>query len=120
MLFFTYVLFLGTAALVATAAGILIADAWSARSRGLVFQWRLAGRLAVAAGLSLLLALGIVVVPIGAAGVRVSQLSGTLKGPLYAGTHVIVPFIQQVSNLTSTMRSGSYQAPSSSEFHSAS
>jgi regulator of protease activity HflC (stomatin/prohibitin superfamily) len=44
----------------------------------------------------LLLGLSIVVVPSGFAAVRVSQVSGTLPGTLYAGTHFIVPLVQQV------------------------
>jgi regulator of protease activity HflC (stomatin/prohibitin superfamily) len=56
----------------------------------------LAVRLAMLAWLPLLPALSIVVVPSGMAGVRVSQISGTLTGPLYPGTHFIVPLIHHV------------------------
>jgi regulator of protease activity HflC (stomatin/prohibitin superfamily) len=59
-------------------------------------RWRLAARLAVVAFLVLLPAFGIVVIPSGTAGVRVSQISGTLAGTLYPGTHVVMPLIHQV------------------------
>jgi regulator of protease activity HflC (stomatin/prohibitin superfamily) len=36
------------------------------------------------------------VVPAGLAGVRVSQVSGTLPGTLYPGTHFVVPLVQRV------------------------
>ena len=51
--------------------------------------------LAIAA---LLLSLSIQVVPAGMAGVRVSQLSGTLPGTLYPGIHLIFPLLQQVES----------------------
>jgi regulator of protease activity HflC (stomatin/prohibitin superfamily) len=59
-------------------------------------RFALAGRLAVVALLPVLLGLSIQVVPSGAAGIRVSQLSGTLPGTLYPGTHFIVPLVQSV------------------------
>ncbi len=59
----------------------------------LVFAARLGG----AAFLLLLLALTIVVVPSGRAGVRVSQLSGTVPGTLYPGTHLVLPLVQHVA-----------------------
>jgi len=65
-------------------------------SQPLAGRWRLAGRLALIGWIPLLLALSIVVVPSGSAGVRVSQLSGTLAGTLYPGTHVVMPLIHQV------------------------
>lgn len=59
----------------------------------LVFAARLGG----AAFLLLLLAITIVVVPSGKAGVRVSQLSGTVPGTLYPGTHLVLPLVQHVA-----------------------
>ena len=50
-----------------------------------------AGVLAFLAGLS------IEVVPSGMAGVRVSQLSGTLPGTLYPGTHFVLPMVQSLA-----------------------
>ena len=60
------------------------------------FRWKLAARLAVLAFIAILPALGIVVVPSGMAGVRVSQISGTLGGTLYPGTHFVAPLIHHV------------------------
>jgi len=60
-------------------------------------RWRRAARLAGLACIPLLLALSIVVVPTGFAGVRLSQVSGTLPGTLYPGTHFVVPLVQQVA-----------------------
>src|SRR5205823_12121412 len=48
---------------------------------------RRAGLLVVAAIVPLLISLSIAVVPSGQAGVRVSELSGTLPGTLYPGVH---------------------------------
>jgi regulator of protease activity HflC (stomatin/prohibitin superfamily) len=59
-------------------------------------RWRLAARLAAIGCVAMLPALGIVVVPSGMAGVRVSQLSGTLAGTLYPGTHVVMPLVHRV------------------------
>ena len=44
-----------------------------------------------AAWLPLILAAGIVVVPSGMGGIRVSQTAGTLPGTLYPGVHFVVP-----------------------------
>jgi regulator of protease activity HflC (stomatin/prohibitin superfamily) len=59
-------------------------------------RWRLAARLAAIGCVAMLPALAIVVVPSGMAGVRVSQLSGTLAGTLYPGTHVVMPLVHRV------------------------
>ncbi len=59
-------------------------------------RWKLAARVAALGLLPLLLGLSIQVVPAGMAGVRVSQISGTLPGTLYAGFHLVVPLIQTV------------------------
>ncbi len=45
----------------------------------------------------MLLALGIVVVPSGTAGVRVSQTSGTLAGTLYPGVHFVTLLVENVA-----------------------
>lgn len=60
------------------------------------FRWRLAAGYAAIACLLLIPALGIVVVPSGSAGVRVSQISGTLPGTLYSGTHFVMPLVHSV------------------------
>jgi regulator of protease activity HflC (stomatin/prohibitin superfamily) len=98
MLLLKYALMTGSIGLFIGAASILIAGAVAAArlSRPLTPRWQPAARLAVAAWLPLLASLGIVVVPSGMAGVRVSQLSGTLAGTLYPGTHFIVPLVQSV------------------------
>jgi regulator of protease activity HflC (stomatin/prohibitin superfamily) len=60
-------------------------------------RWRLAGQIGGAALLLLLAGLSIQIVPAGMAGVRVSQISGTLPGTLYAGFHLVVPLVQTVA-----------------------
>ena len=98
MLLFKYLLMLGSAGLFSAAAGVLVADVVKAarESQSLVLRWRLATRLALLAWLPLLPALSIVVVPSGMAGVRISQLSGTLAGTLYPGTHFVLPLVHRV------------------------
>ena len=49
-----------------------------------------------AAWLPLILAAGIVVVPSGMGGIRVSQTAGTRPGTLYPGVHFIVPLLDSV------------------------
>src|ERR1017187_1418563 len=61
-------------------------------------RWRFAGRLAVLAMAPLLIGLSIQVVPSGMAGVRVSQISGTLQGTLYPGLHLVFPLVQNVES----------------------
>jgi regulator of protease activity HflC (stomatin/prohibitin superfamily) len=60
-------------------------------------RWRLAQRLAVASVLPLLLALSIIVIPDGWAGVRISQIWGARPGTLYPGVHFVTPFIDNVA-----------------------
>jgi regulator of protease activity HflC (stomatin/prohibitin superfamily) len=55
-------------------------------------KWALLG-----AWLPIILASGIVVVPSGMAGVRVSQTSGTRPGTLYPGVHWVTPLIDTVA-----------------------
>jgi regulator of protease activity HflC (stomatin/prohibitin superfamily) len=54
--------------------------------------------LAASGCLPLLIASGIVVVPAGMGGVRVSQISGTLPGTLYPGTHFVTPLMESVES----------------------
>ena len=63
-------------------------------------RWRLFTRHVVIAILLLLPGLSIVVVPSGMAGVRVSQLSGTVGGTVYPGTHFVSPLVQQMELYT--------------------
>ena len=44
----------------------------------------------------LLISAGIVIVPSGMAGVRVSQTKGTLAGTLYPGVHFVMPLVERV------------------------
>jgi regulator of protease activity HflC (stomatin/prohibitin superfamily) len=60
-------------------------------------RWRGTLALALLAWGPILLALGIVVVPSGMAGVRISQTSGTLPGTLYPGAHFITPLAETVA-----------------------
>lgn len=59
-------------------------------------RWRVGAALGLLAWGPILLALGIVVVPSGAAGVRVSESSGTLAGTLYPGAHFVTPLEENV------------------------
>jgi regulator of protease activity HflC (stomatin/prohibitin superfamily) len=59
-------------------------------------RWQTCVGLGVAACLPLLLANGIVVIPAGMGGVRVSQLRGTLPGTLYSGAHFVTPLVDSV------------------------
>jgi regulator of protease activity HflC (stomatin/prohibitin superfamily) len=60
-------------------------------------RWRTSLALAMLAWGPLLVAFSIVVVPSGMAGVRVSQISGTVPGTLYAGAHVVTPLVEDVA-----------------------
>jgi regulator of protease activity HflC (stomatin/prohibitin superfamily) len=60
-------------------------------------RWRGSLALALLAWGPILLALGIVVVPAGMAGVRVSQTAGTLAGTLYPGVHLVTPLAESVA-----------------------
>jgi regulator of protease activity HflC (stomatin/prohibitin superfamily) len=98
MLLFKYVLMAGSAGLFSAAAGVLVVDVVTAvrASQMLMLRWQLAARLALLACVPLLPALSIVVVPSGTGAVRVSQLSGTLPGTLYPGTHFVMPLLHRV------------------------
>jgi regulator of protease activity HflC (stomatin/prohibitin superfamily) len=59
-------------------------------------SWTTAKWAFLGAWLPLILAAGIVVVPSGMGGIRVSQTSGTRPGTLYPGVHLIVPLVDSV------------------------
>lgn len=80
-------------ALLAASAAIPIYDVYR-RSQPRI---RSAGRLAVFSLGPLLLGIAIVVIPAGRAGVRTSQISGTLPGTLYPGLHLVLPLVQSVA-----------------------
>jgi regulator of protease activity HflC (stomatin/prohibitin superfamily) len=97
MLFTKYLLLVFGAGLLAAAAGAVIHGAYLlTKSLERPIRWRLAGKLAIAACVPILLGLSIVVVPAGMAGVRVSEISGTQPGTLYPGVHWVVPLIERV------------------------
>jgi regulator of protease activity HflC (stomatin/prohibitin superfamily) len=62
-----------------------------------VVRWRSSLALAMLAWGPLLLAFSIVVVPSGMAGVRVSEMSGTVPGTLYPGAHMVMPLVEDVA-----------------------
>ena len=62
-----------------------------------VVRWRTSLALAMLAWGPLLLAFSIVVVPSGMAGVRVSEMSGTVPGTLYPGAHMVMPLVEDVA-----------------------
>ncbi|HZU24852.1 MAG TPA: SPFH domain-containing protein [Bryobacteraceae bacterium] len=59
-------------------------------------RWPLSLRLALIGALPILLALSIVLVPSGYAGVQVSQFQGALPSTLYPGVHWVAPLIDHV------------------------
>lgn len=94
MLIVKYLLLMSAAGLVAGAAAIVYLDLRKAAGR---IRWRDAGHLALAALVPLLAGLSIVVIPSGRAGIRVSQISGVLPGPLYPGVHFVMPLVHSVA-----------------------
>jgi regulator of protease activity HflC (stomatin/prohibitin superfamily) len=108
MLFVKYLLMSGGVSMLLMAAGILGYDTFVAIERrrlalepGAVREpshshWRTSLALALLAWAPLLIALSIVVVPSGMAGVRVSQSKGTLAGSLYPGVHFVTPFLEEI------------------------
>ena len=110
MLFLKHLLMFGGVGMILVAAGILAYDIYSQlqyrRAREKATEpmlpmpqahWRGALALALLAWGPILLALGIVVVPSGMAGVRVSQTNGTLPGTLYPGVHFVTPLVENVA-----------------------
>jgi hypothetical protein len=59
-----------------------------------VVRWRTSLALGMLAWGPLLLAVSIVVVPSGTAGIRVSEISGTVPGTLYPGAHMVMPLVE--------------------------
>jgi regulator of protease activity HflC (stomatin/prohibitin superfamily) len=59
-------------------------------------RWRTSLALLLLAWGPLLIAFSIVVVPSGMAGVRVSQMNGTVPGTLYPGAHLVMPLVEDV------------------------
>jgi len=110
MLLLKYLLMWGGIGMIALAAGILAYDFYlemkyrqeraSADAGPLPpvpqVRWRTSLALVLLAWGPIVLSLGIVVVPSGMAGVRVSQTSGTLPGALYPGAHFVVPLAESI------------------------
>ena len=110
MLFFRSLLLYGGVGMILVAAGILGYDVYlelKYRQAVLVpgadtlppaprVRWRGSVALALLAWGPILIALGIVVVPSGMAGVRVSQTAGTRSGTLYPGMHFVTPLAESV------------------------
>jgi regulator of protease activity HflC (stomatin/prohibitin superfamily) len=64
--------------------------------RSAPLQWRLQALLAGLGLILMLVGFSIAVIPAGMAGVRVSQISGTLQETLYPGLHLLIPLVQSV------------------------
>jgi regulator of protease activity HflC (stomatin/prohibitin superfamily) len=60
-------------------------------------RWRLSVQLAAAGSLVFLVTQSIVVIPDGAAGVRVSEIWGARPGTLYPGVHLVTPLVDSVA-----------------------
>jgi regulator of protease activity HflC (stomatin/prohibitin superfamily) len=114
MLLLKYLLLSAGIAMFVIAAGILSYDAyllivWQRRrlhpdpeagaldhSSAPAIRWRTSVAFVMLAWAPLLISAGIVIVPSGMAGVRVSQTKGTLAGTLYPGVHFVVPLVERV------------------------
>jgi regulator of protease activity HflC (stomatin/prohibitin superfamily) len=111
MLYLKYLLVVAGIAMFVIAAGILSYDAYQffVHRRRLALpegaatagpqppvRWRTAVALVMLAWAPLIFSTGIIIVPAGTAGVRVSQTRGTLAGTLYPGVHFIMPMIEHV------------------------
>lgn len=114
MLFLKYVLLIAGLALTGSAAAFVCYDVYISYElarllrRGeptenlpmgprRLIRWRGALKLAALASLPLLLAQSIIVIPDGAAGVRISQISGVRAGTLYPGVHLVTPLVDRVA-----------------------
>jgi regulator of protease activity HflC (stomatin/prohibitin superfamily) len=109
MLFLKYLLMMGGIGMILVAVGILTYDSSleiryrRMREAGTTplpampeLRWRTAMAFALLAWAPILIALSIVVIPSGMAGVRVSQTQGTLAGTLYPGVHFVAPLLERV------------------------
>ncbi len=110
MLFLKYVLMIGGVGMILAALAILAYDlslemryrrASAGGDSGVAppapqMRWRTAVAFFMLAWAPILIALSIVVIPSGMAGVRVSQTQGTLAGTLYPGVHFLAPLLERV------------------------
>jgi hypothetical protein len=60
-------------------------------------RWRLALQLTAAGILTILITESMVVIPDGAAGVRVSEIWGARPGTLYPGVHLVTPLVDSIA-----------------------
>ena len=111
MILLKYLLMLGGVGMIAAAVAMLSrdvfllirhkqsipADGAAPLTEAPVVRWRVPVALALLAWGPILLALGIVIVPSGMAGVRISQSSGTVPGTLYPGAHFITPLSESIA-----------------------
>jgi regulator of protease activity HflC (stomatin/prohibitin superfamily) len=104
MLFVKYLLMFGGGGMIAAATVVLAYDVYQEIQHKKMLdagaaphvRWRGALALALIAWGPILVAVGIVVVPSGMAGVRISQTSGTIPGTLYPGAHFVTPLAENV------------------------
>jgi regulator of protease activity HflC (stomatin/prohibitin superfamily) len=76
--------------------GAALEDFAAAQNPSRPVRWRLARQLVLFSIAPLLLALSIIVIPDGSAGVRISQIWGVRPGTLYPGVHIVAPLIDSV------------------------
>jgi regulator of protease activity HflC (stomatin/prohibitin superfamily) len=109
MLAFKYLLMTAGVGLFIAGAAVLAYDFWLALqykralasgTEGVVaptpVRWRMTVALIALGWAPMLIALAIVVVPSGMAGVRISETRGTEPGTLYPGVHIVTPLVEQV------------------------
>lgn len=109
MLTLKYILLAGAIGLFIAAAAVLAYDLYNefkfrrSRAAGVPeipepepVRWHTTVALAALAWAPMLIALSIVVIPSGMAGVRISQISGTRPGTLYPGVHLVEPLIDHI------------------------
>jgi regulator of protease activity HflC (stomatin/prohibitin superfamily) len=108
MLTVKYLLEVAGFVLIAAAAAILVHDLFRLYQQSNLIlndqhvpaliqpRYRAAGRFGALGVICLLAGLSVQVVPAGMAGVRVSQISGTLPGTLYPGFHLVIPLVQTI------------------------
>jgi regulator of protease activity HflC (stomatin/prohibitin superfamily) len=109
MLAFKYLLLITAIAMFVAAAAIVAYDlvlavqyrraeaaGTATKPKPEALRWRTGLALVALAWAPLLIALSIIVIPSGHAGVRVSQVAGTRPGTLYPGVHLVTPLIDRV------------------------
>jgi regulator of protease activity HflC (stomatin/prohibitin superfamily) len=115
MLLLKYLLLSAGIAMFVIAAGILSYDAylliaWQRRrlnpdpeagtpGPAPAMRWRTSAALVMLAWAPLLISAGIVIIPDGMAGMRVSQTKGTVAGTLYPGVHFVAPLVERAGTV---------------------